>query len=359
MRTVGAGQRVIWTVNTAGTAATLEDVAKSADTSVATAGRALGGYGKVAKATRERVIAAARKLNYHANALARGMKSRSSLTIGVIVGNICNPFFSTIIRAIETTASRHGYNVIVCDTDENVEKEWAHAKTLLERRVDGIIVSTTASEDGKRCKAVRDIYGQRIPTVLIDRSVDGVKMPTVYTDNVSGSYEATTHLIKEGHRRIGVIVGRRTLDSMIKRVEGYRKALKAYRIKFDPSLVIDARDVGVEGGYGAAKELLDRRPRPTALLVMNNLLTLGTLNAIKERGLAIPQDIALVGWDDFPAAPHLATPLSVIEQSAYSMGSLAAEQLMKMLSNQPCDPSPQIVLRTELIIRESSKGPPA
>jgi LacI family transcriptional regulator len=146
---------------------------------------------------------------------------------------------------------------------------------------------------------------------------------------------------------------------MVKRVDGYRKALQACKIKFDPALVIDARDVGVEGGYGAAKELLDRRPRPTALLVMNNLLTLGTLNAIKETGLAIPQDIALVGWDDFHAAPHLATPLTVVEQSAYSMGSLAAEQLIKMLSNQPCDPSPQIILKTELIIRQSSKGPSA
>ena len=339
-----------------GTAATLEDVARKAGISVATAGRALGGYGKVAPTTRERVIEAARRLNYHANALARGMKQRSSFTIGVIVGNICNPFFSTIIRAIEATVVRHGYNVFVCDTDENVDKELAHAKALFEHRVDGMIVSTTAREDGKRCRAVTEIYGHRVPTVFIDRSVEGAKLPTVHTDNVAAAQEATTHLIKEGHRRIGVVVGRRTLDTMKRRVEGYRKALLAHRIKFDPALVIDGRDVGVEGGYNAAKELLDRRLRPTALLVMNNLLTLGTLNLIREKGLEMAKDIALVGWDDFDAARHLATPLTMIDQPAYSIGSIAAEQLMKMLSNQPCDPSLHIALKAQLIIRESSKN---
>src|SRR6478672_600432 len=195
-----------------GTVATLEDVAARAGTSVATAGRALGGYGKVAVATRERIIEAARQLNYHANALARGMKQRSSFTIGVIVGNICNPFFSTIVRAIETTFMRHGYKVIVCNTDENVDKELAHARVLFEHRVDGMIVSTTAGEDGKRCPAIKQIYEHRVPTVLIDRAVDGVKLPSVFADNVAAAHEATTHLLKEGYRRIGVVVGRRTLD---------------------------------------------------------------------------------------------------------------------------------------------------
>ncbi|MBV9642654.1 MAG: substrate-binding domain-containing protein, partial [Verrucomicrobia bacterium] len=158
-----------------------------------------------------------------------------------------------------------------------------------------------------------------------------------------------------GHKRIGAVVGRSTLDSMIGRVEGYRRALLEHRIAFDKSLVVDAVDVDVEAGYRATKKLLEHRRPPTGLLVMNNLLVIGALNAIREKGLAIPEDIALIGWDDFDAAPHLQTPLTVVEQPAYAMGSIAAEQLLKMRSDESVDPSLHIVLKSTLIIRESSE----
>jgi DNA-binding LacI/PurR family transcriptional regulator len=334
---------------------TLEDVAQRAGTSVATAGRALGGYGKVAPATRDRILEAARELNYYANALARSMKQGSGLTIGLIVGNICNSFFSTVVRAIESTVIRHGYKVIVCNTDESIEMELIHARELMEHRVDGIIVSPTANEKGEVSRATKEIYGKQVRTVIFDRAVKGVKLPTVVSDNVTAANEATTHLINQGHRRIGVIVGRRTLDSMTGRVEGYRGALLEHRIKFDETLVVDGIDVGVEAGYSAAKTLLDRNARPTAMIVLNNLLVLGALTAIKEKGLMIPQDIALIGWDDFDAAPHLQTPLTVVDQPAYSMGSIAAEQLMKMRSNEPTDASLHVVLKSKLVVRKSSE----
>jgi DNA-binding LacI/PurR family transcriptional regulator len=335
--------------------ATLGDVAQRAGTSVATAGRALGGYGNVSSATRDRVIAAARHLNYHTNALARGMKQQSTFTIGLIIGNICNSFFARIVRAVETAVMRYGYKVIVCDTDESIENELDHARVLLEHRVDGIIVSPTASETGHVSRAIKELYGSRMLTVFIDRAVQGVKIPTVVSDNLAASQEATAHFLRLGHRRIGLVVGRRGLDSMAGRVEGYRRALIEKRISFDESLVVDAVDVGVEGGYRATKELLERKPRPTALIVMNNLLVVGALNIIKEKRLVIPDDIALIGWDDFDAAPHLRTPLTVVEQPADAMGSIAAELLMKIRSNETVDPSLHIVLKSTLIIRESSE----
>ena len=335
--------------------ATLEDVAKRAGTSVATAGRALGGYGKVAAATRERVLKAARQLHYRPNALARSMKQRSSLTIGVIVGNVCNPFFSVVLRAIEDTVGGHGYQVIICNTDESIEKELAHARALLEHRVDGIILSPTTGENGEASAAAKEIYASGIPLVFIDRAVKGMKVPTVVSDNLSAAQEATTHLIEQGHRRIGVIVGRRTLDTMSERVEGYRRALSKYRIEFDESLVVDAVHVGVEGGYRATKHLLDLHRPPTALLVANSLLVLGALNAIEEKGLTVPDNIALIGWDDFYAAPHLQTPLTMVAQPAHAMASIAAEQLIKMLSDKPVDPSLHIILKSKFIIRESSE----
>jgi LacI family transcriptional regulator, galactose operon repressor len=337
------------------TLATLADVAQRAGTSVATAGRALGGYGKVAAATRERVIAAARGLNYHPNALARSMKQRSSFTIGLIVGNICNSFFARIVRAVETAVQRYDCKVIVCDTDESIENELDHARTLLEHRVAGIIVSPTASESGELSRATKEIYGSRMPTVFIDRAVKGAKIPTVVSDNIAAAHEATTHFIQLGHKRIGVVVGRRALDSMTSRIEGYRRALLEHRITFDESLIVDGVDVGVEAGHRATNNLLERNHRPTALLVMNNLLVIGALNAIKEKRLMIPGDIALIGWDDFDAAPHLQKPLTVVEQPADAMGSIAAEQLMKMRSRETVDASLHIELKSTLIIRESSE----
>ena len=336
--------------------ATLQDVARHAGTSVATAGRALGGYGKVSALTRKRVLETASKLNYHPNAIARGMKQRSSSTIGIIIGDICSSFFSTVVRAIEAAVMPHGYKVIVCNSDENIEKELMHAKGLFEHRVDGLIVATTIGEDGKPCRAVKEFYGTRVPTVFVDRAVEGARLPSVYCDHDAAAYEATVHFIKQGFRRIGAVLGRRTLDTMTKRLEGYRKALIDNRIKYDPALVIDGRDLGVEGGYNATRELLRRKPRPNALLAMNNLLTLGALNAIRGADLRVPKDIAIIGWDDFYAAPFLDPPLTTIDQPARSMGTIAAEQLLKMLLHEPTDPSLHVVLKTNLIVRESSLG---
>ena len=336
------------------TLATLDDVAQRAGISVATAGRALGGYGKVAAATRDRVLAAAQELKYHPNALARSMKQRSTFTIGLIVGNICNSFFAQIVRAVATAVWRNGYKVIVCDTNENIETELDHAKKLLELRVDGIIVAPTASETGSLSRATKEIYGS-VRTVFIDRAVKGAKIPTVVSDNLAAAHEATAHFIQLGHERIGVVVGRLALDSMTSRIKGYRRALQENRITFDESLVIDAIDVGVEGGYRATKTLLERNRRPTALIVMNNLLVIGALNALKEKGLMIPDDVALIGWDDFDAAPLLQTPLTVVEQPTHAMGSIAVEQLIKMRFNETVDPPLHIVLNSTLIVRKSSE----
>ena len=205
----------------------------------------------------------------------------------------------------------------MCNTDESIEMELNHARALMEHRVDGIIVSPSANEKGEVSRATKEIYGKQVHTVIFDRAVKELKLPTVVSDNVAAADEATSHLINQGHRRIGVIVGRRTLDSMTGRIEGYRGALLKHRITFDEALVVDGIDVGVEAGYRAARKLLDHNARPTAMIVLNNL-------AIKEQGLLIPQDIALIGWDDFDAKPHLQTPLTVVDQPAYSMGSIAA-----------------------------------
>lgn len=333
--------------------ATLEDVARHAGISVATAGRALGNYGRVSTKTRNLVLRAARDLNYHVNALAQGMKRRSTFTVGLIVGNICNPFFSTIVRAVEATLIKRGYNLIVCDSDEDIGKEINHIQVLFQRRVDGMIISPTASPDGIASTAAKLISDRGVPFVLIDRLVPGSKAPAVLADNIGGAFEATNYLLRLGHRRIGIIVGRKTLDSMTARVEGYHRALASVGAAFDESLIVDGLDVGVHGGYYAAQHLLALTSPPTAIIAMNNLLVLGALNAVREKGLQIPRNISIIGWDDFEAASHFRMPLTVVDQPASAMGTMAAEHLLQLMSGETSDQPLEILLRCSLILRES------
>jgi LacI family transcriptional regulator, galactose operon repressor len=337
--------------------ATLQDVARHAGISVAAAGRALGNYGRVSSQTRRLALKAARYLNYYPNRVARGMKQRSTFTVGLIVGNICNPFFSTIVRAVEATLFKHDYNLIVCDSDEDINKEMSHAQVLFQRRVDGMIVSPTASQEGIGSKAVRMISEHDVPLVLIDRLVPGVKVPAVLGDNIGGAFEATKYLLELGHKRVGIIVGRKTLGSMTARVEGYRRAMALGGVVFQESLVVDAVDVGVQGGYDAAQHLLASKCPPTAIIAMNNLLAVGVLNAVRERGLHIPRDISIIGWDDFDAASHLRTPLTVVDQPAQTMGTMAAEHLLRLMSGETVDQPLEILLRCILIRRKSCSGP--
>jgi DNA-binding LacI/PurR family transcriptional regulator len=333
--------------------ATLEDVARRARVSVATAGRALGNYGRVSTKTRTLVLRAARDLNYHPNALARGMKQRLTYTVGLVVGNICNPFFSTIVRAVEATLISRSYNLIICDSDEDTGKEKSHIQVLFQRRVDGLIVSPTASPDGTSSGAVKLISERGIPLILIDRLIPGIRAPVVAADNMGGAFDATKYLLQLGHSRIGVIVGRKTLGSMTARVEGHRRALNSAGTTFDESLVVDGVDVGVQGGNYAAQQLLALNPRPTAIIAMNNLLVLGALNAVRATGLRIPRDISIIGWDDFDSASHLRVPLTVVDQPAWAMGTMAAEHLLRLMSGETADQPLEILLRCSLIIRES------
>lgn len=337
--------------------ATLEDIARRLNLSVATVGRALGGYGSVASETRRQVLEAAEELNYHPNGLARGMKKQETRTIGMMVANICNPFFSTLVRAVEDTVRGRGYNVIVCNTDEDTAKEMAYARILHERRVDGMIVSPTFNQERKASKAVRHYYAEGVPTVFIDRKVAGVTVPCVRVDNVSGAYEATMRLLRLGHRRIGVIVGKASLTSMEERVDGYRRALAEAGLPYDEALVVDGEDVGVEGGRVAAARLLERREgRPTALFILNQLLTTGALQVLHELGLAVPRDVAVIGWDDFELAPCLPSPLTVVSQPVYAIGAIAAERLLDIIAGRRESGQLEVVLKPELIVRKSCGG---
>lgn len=341
---------------------TIRDVGKQAGVSPATVGRVVGGYGNVSRETRKRVLEAIEKLDYHPNSIAQSMKGKQQRTIGMIVSDICNPFFGTIARAVEDTLIKHGYNLIICNTDDDLQKESSYLRTLAEKRVDGVL-ACTACEVGQQVKRhIRKFYLDT-PTVFIDRQADEIDVPVVQGDNAGGAYEASMHLIQMGHQRIAVIAGGSMVSSIQQRVQGYMKALKDSGIAADDELVKMGNLLGVDGGVNAMRELLALPPRkrPTAVIGLNNLMTTGALLAIREAGLGIPEDISVIGWDDFDLAQVLIPPLTVVTQPTYSIGTIAAERIIARLEgevNQRQANDRKIILKTELVERQSCAAPP-
>lgn len=339
---------------------TIKDVANLAGVSTATAGRVLGRYGNVSHKTAKAVLEAAQKLNYTPNAIAQSMKKKNTKTIGLIIANICNPYFSSIAKATEEYMSKHGYNVIICNTDEDLDREITYIKTLYEKRVDGLMIASALKGNEKTAAELERIYNGSIPTLIIDREISGLSLPTVTSDNFGGAYDATSHLIRLGHKRIGVIGT--TISTLYQRVEGYKKALEDNGIPYREYLIankgvphIQAGDVK-EGKDVALQMLTAPDKRPTAILALNNLLTFGALQAIHELGLKIPDDIAFIGWDDFELATVMNPPVTVVKQLNDNLATIASNWLLQMI-HEPETPAQtdnrKIVLATQLIVRGS------
>jgi DNA-binding LacI/PurR family transcriptional regulator len=338
---------------------TIRDVAYLAGVSVATAGRVLGGYGSASSKATHAVKEAAEKLNYVPNGIAQSMKKKNTMTVGLIIANISNPYFSSIARLVEEILSKEGYNLIICNTDEDEEKELSYLKTLHEKRVDGLMIASAIKTSEIEKSKLLKVYKNSIPTIIIDRDIPGLDLPTVTSDNFRGAYEATTHLIKLGHKKIGIIGS--NISTLIRRVEGYKQAMKDNHHPTDDYFIsnetydnISPGDVS-EGIFATRELLKDSKTRPTALLSLNNLLTTGALIAIEEMGLKIPEDVAIIGWDDFDLAPLLKPPITVVKQSSYNIANIATNRLLDLISNSSLrlGAENKVKLSTELIVRGS------
>lgn len=327
---------------------TTKDVAERAGVSTATAARVLGNYGSVKPETRERVLRAAHELNYTPNLIARSMVKLQTQTIGLIVPDIRNTFFTHLARSVERTARQAGYRIMMCDTDSDFEQEEVLLRDLLKRRVDGIILSSVAPAG----KPHRTLERAPVPVVLVDRSLAGARFDTVRTDHQEGAYQAVRHLISLGHRHIGVVIGTGSESVHAERLRGYRKAIAQAGLPFDERLV-KMRDW--ERGLGALRELLDLRPRPTALFTTNNVVTLGMLVDLKREGLRIPTDMAVVAFDDLDTGHLLESPLTAVVQNPSLIGRTAILTLLqRMEGKDDRATSPQeIVFRPSLIVRAS------
>lgn len=330
-------------------AVTIKEVARETGLSVVTVARALGGYGRISDKTRERICAVAKDLGYRPNMFAKGLKGKTTQTIGLMIANVCNPFFSIIVRAVEDVCSSAGYSVIVCNIDEEREKERKYLELLRDKRIDGLLVCSSFTSRKEMGRDVARLYEKEIPTVFVDRRVDGLTCPAVQTDSFAGSTLAVNHLVKLGHRRIGLLSHAANVDTIQNRTAGFVQALKDNGIEPTPDYIAAHNTKTTADGYETAKRVLALRKRPTAILTTNSLLTFGALTAIREAGLRIPEDIAFVGWDEFDLAAAMA--VTVVTQPVYTIGSIAVTKLLDILKGSGSRES--VLLSPELLVRAS------
>lgn len=327
---------------------TIKDIADRAKVSTATVSRALYNSGYVKEETRREILKIAEELGYKKHKQNKLSKVKTN-AIGVIVSDITNPFFTQVVRGIEDVLNPVGYSLLLCNADENVEKEINYLRVLVNKKVDGIILTSAGGDH----KIVREIVKKGMPVVLIDRLIDGLDVDGVVIDNISGAYEGVSHLISEGYRKIGVIIGPLEIMTAKERFEGYKRALQSAGMEFDEHLV-ESGEYTREGGYRAVKRLLDRA-HPDAIFIINNVMTTGALLALKELKIKIPEEVGIVGFDDLEWAPLMDPPLTTISQPIYTVGSTAAQLLLYRLSKPAVIKKEVVVLKSKLIVRESSK----
>jgi LacI family transcriptional regulator len=328
---------------------TIKDLASAANVSTNTVSRALNNKGEVKKETRDRILALAREMNYVPNQLARSLLHHRTKTIGVIVSDNSNPFYARQVRGVEDCTRFHGYNMILCNSDENPERESAALAILREKRIDGLLI-TPASTDGSFAAS---LPRYQLPMVLLNRATEDADVDYVKTDNVLGARLAVKRLLDRGCRRVCYLSGALRISSLRERLVGARQAMRDAGLSED---VLHVIEIGshVEDGYLQARSLLQGAVRPDGLFAFNDTIAIGAMRAIREAGLRIPDDVAVVGYDDIEIASYLEISLTTVRQKRYELGWKGAELLISKLADREKHQPQHIEEAPELIIRESA-----
>lgn len=331
--------------------ATIKDVANHASVSVATVSAVMNGNKYVSPELVQRVRASIATLGYKRNSFARGLKTQISYSIGLIVPDITNPFFTNIARGVEDVANAHHYSLILGNTDEDPEKEQQYLHLLESKQADGLIIAVTARSH----EYLQELPLQDLALVSVDRSLFDLGIDTVMVENREGTRTAIEHFIALGHRRIGLVTGLRGIAPTEERLAGYTEALEKHGIAVDPALIAMTY-ARIDGGERGAAQLLALEDRPTALFLMDGTMTIGALQAVAKQGLRCPEDLAIACFDDFTWAPVMRPHLTVVDQPTYEIGQQAAHLLFDRLLNRKKAPR-EIRLQTRLIVRESCGSP--
>ncbi len=330
--------------------ATIHDVARRARVSASTVSHVVNGTRYVSEATRARVEGAIRALGFRPNALARSLRRGKSHTLGLILPDSANPFFAEIGRELQTSAFEAGFSVVLCNTENDREKERLYLNVLVRNQVDGILL--VATDD--RSDFLEAMIGSELPLVTLDREATRPGLDSVIADHLSGGLLATRHLLALGHRRIACLAGPARLSSSAQRLAGYRKALAGAGVRPLDELVHHG-DFHPESGWAAARRLLRGARPPTAVFACNDLMAIGVLRAADELGRRVPEDLAVVGYDDIELSRYTIPPLSTVAQPKQEMAREALRLMARRIEAGPLRPQ-QRRLPVSLVVRQTCGG---
>lgn len=318
---------------------TITEVARLAGVSLGTASHVLNNTSSVSEKLRKRVLDAVQELNYTPNLVARSLRSKATGTVGVIVSNLENPFFTEVAQAIQDTVYKLGYHVIICSSYEDPNVERGHILTLLSKQVDGLVIAPT----GEQNDLLATLNKEGVPMVIVSRRLQNLRVPAVISDNVDGCRKATNHLLERGYRRIGILLHDKGASVSNDQLTGYRDALTASGKKYDENLVGWTRN-NVESGVELTEKLMQVSDPPTAVICSTAMLTIGTLEYIRSRKLSCPDDLAVIGFGNMPWARVMSPRLSHVTQPTLEIGKQTVQQLLSVMKGKLEDQVPVIVL---------------
>ncbi len=328
---------------------TIKDIAKYTGLSISTISKYLNG-GNVLERNKKLIEEAIQTLDFKVNEMARGLRTNRTMTVGVLIPSLENIFFTSIVSNIESMLLKEGYSTIVCDYKEDPRLEEKKLQFLFDKMVDGIVLMPVPGNDN----LVKEIIARGTPLVLIDRLVNDVDCDVVLVDNLNASYNAVEQLIIRGHRRIGIIVGPQNIYTAQERLKGYIRVFEDYGLKVDPNL-IKYGDYQIESGYHLLLELMKIDPPPTAVYVTNYEMTIGSIIAINENNIRIPDDISFIGFDNQDLTRIVKPALSIVVQPVQQIGETAAKILLKRMRKDQKGFPVVTRLKTELLLRDSIK----
>ena len=326
---------------------TLKMVAEKAEVSVNTASRAINNKPDINENTKKRILKVAQELGYIRNAAAVALRTKKTGTIGVVIADNRNPFYAEVLNGMEETAREKNYHIIFTNTQRDYKKEEEAINLLLAKRVDGLLIAPVQDREDD----IKKLIEANIPFVIVGRNFNDIELDAVYNDEVKGGFLAIEYLIKKGHKRIALIDGFLYKSPAKGRLEGYKNALKKYEIPFDDAL-LTVGDIDVKDGYKRTKQLLEKGLNFTAIFAYNDIMAFGSMQAIKEKGLRIPEDIGLVGYDNIPFSSLISPALTTIRLKKQDLGVESVKLLLSRINGNR-EKNKKIMLNIELIVRET------
>lgn len=328
---------------------TIKDVAKLAGVATSTVSRALSGNVPVSDETKEKVMKAVKELNYKPNLVAKGLKEGKSNVLGLIIPDIRNPIFPSIVRGVEDAARVNGFNVVLINSDENIEHEVSAVNVLKNRWIDGFIFATATSVENS--KHIYKLMEQEIPVVLMIRNI-GKDFNAIVTNNFEASYEAVSYMINRGLRRIGIINGKLSLNLYMERYQGYKKALEDHGLELVDDICFNCSTSNSDC-YDQLRDYFSKGKSIDGIFATNDYKAIEAIRAIKDSGLRVPEDVSVMGFDDVQVSSFIDPELTTVSQPLYDMGSRAVERLIEIIGEGELDNTRIEVLDSKLVIRNS------